>query len=330
MSPPDSGSPATENKHSQDLHPIDMVVADYDRTRPLVEGRVKPEGIALNAKVLWVGDFCTRPVYEEYDAAEISLSWYVAARDRGEPCIALPVFPLRDPMWAFMYVRSDSPITKPSDLIGKRIGAQGYRYTINLWLRGLLKEFYGFSPEQATWVTSEAEGAGYVIPSNIRAELDEGSSPVEKLKNGEVDAIWLPRVPKPFQNREGWIRRLFPDAQGEFHSFYKRTGLLPFSHAVVMKKSLAEEKPWIAKSLFNAFVEAQRIADGVCGIEKMVSYVDSMYLMEAQQAIYGPNPFVHGLTPENRRVMEIFVKYAHEQGYISRRIPVDELFVPGL
>ena len=125
MAPPDSGAATGRSEAgTQDLHPINMVLADYDRTRPLVDGRVKPAGIALNAKVQWVGDFCTRPVYEEFDAAEISLSWYVAARDRGEACIAIPVFPLRDPMWAFMYVRADSPITQPSHLIGKRIGAQ--------------------------------------------------------------------------------------------------------------------------------------------------------------------------------------------------------------
>ena len=328
MSPPDSGAAiARSDDRSQDLHPINMVLADYDRTRPLVDGRVKPEGIALNAKVQWVGDFCTRPVYEEYDAAEISLSWYVAARDRGEPCIAIPVFPLRDPMWAFMYVRADSPITQPSHLIGKRIGAQGYRYTVNLWLRGLLKEYYGFSPEQATWVTNEEEANGYVIPAHIPVELRPGKSPVERLRDGEVDAIWLPRVPKAFQDREPWIRRLFPDAQGEFHQFYKRTGLLPFSHTVVMNEGLVKSKPWIARSLYNAFVEAQRSVDEVCNIEKMVSYVDSMYLLEQQQAVYGANPFVHGLGAENRRLMEMFVRYAHEQGYISRRIPLEELFI---
>lgn len=330
MSPPDSGAVAVDREASRAKgpYPINMVVADYDRTRPLVDGRVKPQGIALNAKVLWVGDFCTRPVYEEYDAAEISLSWYLAARDRGEPCIAIPVFPLRDPIWAFMYVRADSPITKPADLIGKRIGVQGYRYTVNLWMRGLCKEYYGFSPEQATWVTSEAEGAGYVIPKHIPVELGLGKNPVERLQDGEVDAIWLPRVPKPFQDREPWIRRLFPDCQGEVHRFVKHTGILPFSHAVVMSQDLARREPWIAKSLFDAFVEAQRVADEMCQIEKMVSYVDSMFILEQQQAVYGANPFVHGLGPDNRRVMETFVRYAHEQGYISRQIPIEELFAP--
>jgi 4,5-dihydroxyphthalate decarboxylase len=73
---------------ARELFPIDMAVADYDRTRPLLDGRVTPKGIKLNVEARYVGEFCVRPVYEEYDVAEMSFSWYVAARSRGEPVIA--------------------------------------------------------------------------------------------------------------------------------------------------------------------------------------------------------------------------------------------------
>ena len=183
------------------------------------------------------------------------------------------------------------------------------------------------SPEEVTWCTSEAELNGYVFPPGIRVEKVEGKSSVEKLRDGEVDAIWAPRVPKPFQDREPWIRRLFPDAQGEFQRFHQKTGLLPFSHCVVMSEKLAKREPWVAKSLYDAFVEAQKVADECCNIEKMISYVDSMYLLEQQKAAWGSNPYEHGMTPANRRVMELFVRYGHEQGYISRRLSMEELFV---
>jgi 4,5-dihydroxyphthalate decarboxylase len=330
MASPDNGpvAVAPETSRAQGLYPIEMVFADYDRTRPLVDGRVKPKGIALKASTQWVGDFCTRPVYEDYDAAEMSLSWYVAARDRGEPCIAIPIFPLRDPILAYAYTRTNSPIIRPADLIGKRIGVQGYRYTINLWLRGLFKEHYGFAPEQAIWDTGETEGNGYVIPKNIQFELRKGKSPEEKLRDGEVDAIFAPRVPKEFQNGEPWIRRLFPDCQSEIHRFVQRIGYVPVSHVVVMKKELAERAPWIALSLYQAFLDAQSCADEMCLTEKMISYVDSMFLLEQQRAAYGANPYEQGLGPTNRKIIETFIRYAHEQGYIARQMPVDELFVP--
>jgi 4,5-dihydroxyphthalate decarboxylase len=326
---PDTGAAVAERDGLRQggLQPITIAFADYDRTRPLIDGRVTAKGIALKATNQWVGDFCHRPVYEDYDAAEISLSWYVAARDRGEPCIAIPIFPLRDPILAYVYTRADSPAVRPSDLIGKRIGVEGYRYTVNLWLRGLFKDHYGLSPEQAIWDSGEPEGAGYVVPETVTVELRPGKSAAQKLRDGEVDAIFSPRVPQEFQNGEKWIRRLFPDCQAEVQRLVRRLGYVPVSHTIVMKKGLAERQPWVAVRLYEAFAAAQKSADECCQIEKMVSYVDSMFLLEQQRAAYGSTPYRHGFAP-NRQIMETFVRYAHEQGYISGQIPVEELFVP--
>jgi len=330
MTTPDNGPVVALDKTGAkgELYPIEIAFADYDRTRPMIDGRVRPKGIALKANTAWIGDFCTRPVYEDYDAAEMSFSWYVAARDRGEPVIALPIFPLRMAVWAYVFVRADSPIVKPSDLIGKKIGSQGYRYTVNLWLRGLFKEHYGFSPDQATWVTGETEGAGYVVPKGIKVEIKKGSTAEENLKSGEVDAIWCTSVPQQFLNGEGWIRRLFPDTQGEMQRFVRRTGIMPITHTLVMKQQLAEREPWIAESLYHAFVEAQRQADAICQSDpKLLSLLDSVFVLEQQRAAYGSSPYAHGIGP-NRKIVETFVRYAHDQGYISRQIPIEELFVP--
>ena len=91
-------------------------------------------------------------------------------------------------------------------------------------------------------------------------------------------------------------------------------------------KELAEREPWIPVSLYHAFVEAQRAADELWQIEKMTSFVDSMFLLEQQLANYGADPFQHGLGTANRQNIATFVRYAHDQGYIGREIPVDELF----
>lgn len=330
MTSPDNGPVVVEREaaRAKAVFPIDIAFADYDRTRPLIDGRVKPEGIALKSNTSWIGDFCTRPVYEEYDAAEMSFSWYVAARDRGEPCLAIPIFPLRMAVWAYVYVRADSNITKPSDLIGKRIGTQGYRYTVNLWLRGIFKEYYGLAPEQVSWATSETEGAGYVVPKGINIEIKKGVSAEEKLRRGEVDAIFTTSVPKEFLAGEGWIRRLFIDCQGEMQRFVQRTGIMPITHTLVLKKQLAEREPWVAESLYNAFVTAQRQCDEIYHTDpKLMSLLDSVFILEQQRAAYGADPYVQGLKA-NRKIVETFVRYAHDQGYISRRLPVEELFAP--
>jgi 4,5-dihydroxyphthalate decarboxylase len=334
MVAPDSGQAVVEHapRATAGLYPISLAVSDYDRTRPIVDGRVKPAGIALTASTAPISEFCRQPVYEQYDVAEMSFSWYLMARDRGEPVIALPIFPLRMAVWAYAYVRADSPIVRPSDLIGKTVGMERFRFTVHIWLRGLFKEHYGLAPEQVSWITAAPEGAGYAIPKHLRHEMrkgtTEGTTAEEHLKNGVVDAIYCTMQPKPFLDGEPWIRRLFPDAQAEMQSFVRRTGILPITHTVVMNRQLAEREPWIAKSIYGLFVAAQREADELCQTDpKMLSLADAVFIREQQQKVYGADPYINGVAP-NRGTVEAFVRYAHEQGYISRTIPLEELFVP--
>ncbi|MGZ3667708.1 MAG: hypothetical protein ACXVDA_24855, partial [Ktedonobacterales bacterium] len=137
------------------LDPLEQVrlalmpkVISMRRTRRLLDGRIKPAGIEFNVTDLHVGDFCTLPVYEQYDVAEMSFSWYVTALSRNSPVIALPVFPLRMAVFGYVFVRADSNICVPKDLIGKRIGTTAFRYTVNLWLRGIFNDHYGLAPDQ--------------------------------------------------------------------------------------------------------------------------------------------------------------------------------------
>src|SRR3954462_7019269 len=92
---------------------VKIAFGDYDRTRPLMDGRARIDGIEPTFFTEDIGAFCTRPVYEEFDVAEMSFSWFVAARDRGEPVIGFPVFPLRMPVFAYMFCRSDASYQAP-------------------------------------------------------------------------------------------------------------------------------------------------------------------------------------------------------------------------
>jgi len=306
---------------------LSLAIAEYDRTRPIIDGRVKPPGIKLDIDCAWIGDFCHFPVYEKYDIAEMSFSWYVAARLRGEPVIALPVFPLRMAVHGYLFCRSDDPFKSPRDLAGKCIASTGYRYTVNLWVRGIMKEHYGVAPEQMHWVTNEAEGAGFQIPKDIDVTVVKGRSPDELLFAHEVDAVVGAVIPESFQRGDPRIRRIFPDTRAEMRDYYKKTGIFPITHTVVMKESLAREEPWIAENLVHAFRESQRLCDELNAEPKRHSLPESVFILEEQRAAYGRNPWKHGLEP-NRHVVEAFVRYAHEQGYIPRRPEIEELFAP--
>jgi 4,5-dihydroxyphthalate decarboxylase len=314
-------------KEQAALVPVTLAMADYDRTRPIIDGRVKPKGLAVQANTSWIGDFCVRPVYEEFDAAEMSLSWYVMARVRGEPVVALPVFPLRMPVLAYVFVRDDSPYTHPSELAGKRVATILYRITVNLWLRGMFQEHYGLAPSDVNWVvTVGEEGAGFKMPAGVKLTKRTGATPEELLEAGEVDAIFVPELPDDFVAGKSRMRRLFRDPQAEMQSFLRRTGILPITHTIVMNEGLAKREPWIARSLTQGFLEAQDLCDNYWQANpKHLSLPDGVFFLEQQRTVYGAKPYVHGIEP-NRKVLETFVRYAHEQGYIPRLPTLDELF----
>jgi 4,5-dihydroxyphthalate decarboxylase len=316
-------------RQSDRLLPVNIAFAEYDRTRPLLDGRVKAAGLALKIDARYVGDFCVEPIYEQYDAAEMSFSWYVTARSQGEPVIALPVFPLRMPVLAYVFVRADSPLHEVKQLTGLRIGVPSYRYTVNLWVRGIFQDHYGLGVDQVTWVTCQREeGAGYTIPRGIKIEITQGRTAEQLLDQGEVDAILVPRVPQSYVEGRSKMRRLFKDAQGEMQGYFRKTGFMPITHTVVVRKSLSEQEPWVCESLVQAFMDAQRLCDPACLTDpKLVSSADAIFHQEQDRAVYGLNSWAHGVAP-NRQNIETFVRYAHEQGYTARRLSIEELFPP--
>ncbi len=328
MAPDDFPNFQTEpSKDASENLKLKVAMADYDRIRPLIDGRVRAEGIDLDITTDDIREFCVGPVYETFDVAEMSMSWYVAARARGEPCIALPIFPLRMAVLGYLYVHADAPYTKPGDLKGKRIGSPAFRYTVNLWLRGMLAEHYGLRPQDMSWVTNENEINGYMIPSDIDVTVVPGTGSGQLLIDGEIDAIMSPEPPPEFSAGDPRIRRLFPDARAEQVAYFKKTGIYPITHTVVMHQTMTRENPWVAERLVVAFREAQRLIDRYYSAgPKRLSLPGAAFIVEEEKRDYGPEPWSHGVAG-NRDTIETFVRYAREQGYINRDIPIEEFFV---
>jgi 4,5-dihydroxyphthalate decarboxylase len=267
-------------------------------------------------------------VYEEFDAAEMSLSWYVAARGRGEPVIALPVFPLRMPVHAYMYTRSDAPFTSPADLRGKRIGLMGYRFTVMLWLRGIIEETYGVRPSEMTWVSTLAdEGAGFVYPADVPIEVCAGADPQQLLLDGAVDAVFSPVVLQGIIDGDPRLRRLLPDARAACAAYFAATKIFPITHTVVVSEALLAREPWIAASLVEAFEQAQQSCDRDYAEPKFLSAPDAVLNVEAERRDFGAPIYAHRLEP-NRHVLATFLRYAHAQGYIARPLDLDTIFAP--
>jgi 4,5-dihydroxyphthalate decarboxylase len=307
--------------------PLTLAVGEYDRTLGLLDGSVQPKNIKLAARSEPVGEFCKQPVYELYDFAEMSFSWYVMARCRQEPVIALPIFPLRMWVHAFLFCRSDDAYVTPKDLIGKRIGATRYRWTINLWVRGILQEHYGIHPNEFVWVTTEEEGADFEVPTDISLVQRLGSDIEDLLLKGEVDALLLPTPAKLFQKQDPRIRRLFPDCLSEIRTHFQKTNIFPITHTVVMSEALWKEKPWVAPNLVEAFNICQSKCNQFYADPKRLSLVEAPFILEQEKRIFGADPWAHGIDA-NRHILETFVRYAREQGFISYEPKIEELFAP--
>lgn len=308
---------------------LTLMLADYHRTRPLLSGDVRARGITLRPSRAETGVACMRPVYEEFDIAEMSLSWYVMARSRGEPVVALPIFPLRMQIHPYIFCSPSSGIERPEDLRGKKIGMDQYRLTVGLWARGILQEHYGVRPRDCHWITSEPESpdAGFPIPDDVDVTCANQSTEA-MLLDGEIDALIPPNIVPSFRGKDPRIRRVFKDIRATVNQYFRQTRIFPITHTLVVRQELFDKKPWLASSMLDAFTEAESICRKSYEYAKRSAFPSAVLILEEEEELFGINPWGHGLTTENRVVLEKFVQYANEQGYISHRPSLSELFAP--
>jgi 4,5-dihydroxyphthalate decarboxylase len=150
---------------------LTVALGDYDRTSALRTGLVCPEGVELNVLTLSPEEmFYRMGRFREFDVSEFSLSTYTIRRGRGEPLIAIPVFPSRMFRHSSVYVRDGAGIAEPGDLRGKRMGVPKYHMTAAVWIRGLLEDDYGVAPKDMRWVEGD-DAFPYGIARN-RANIE--------------------------------------------------------------------------------------------------------------------------------------------------------------
>ena len=269
---------------SKDLE-LTFSVADYHRTRPLLNGDVTIEGIKLTPHATPRGDACMLPVYEAFDVAEMSLSLYAMARSRGEPVYALPIFPQRLFIQPLVFTSPAANIAEPADLKGKRVGMPLYRLTVGLWARGILEEHYGVSPDQVQWITSEPEGTEYQVPAGVKLTQGE-ADPEELLLNGEIDALITPNVPKSYRAGDPRIRRLFHACRESIMEYFEKTRIFPITHAVVVREQWLEKEPWIVAKLIKAFGEANSQCRNEYEYPKRLSFPTSVLMLEEEESAF--------------------------------------------
>ncbi len=320
---------------------LSVALSDNERTRPLLEGRVAPQGIRLVPTMVHPSEMFWRQLrFAEFDVSEMSMSSLLIAASRGDTrWVAIPVFTMRKFFHTSIIVRNDSGIGEPSQLRGKRIGVPEYQQTWAIWSRGALQHEFGVHAREIEWFMernpekSHGGATGFKPPDGVRLQyMAPTTSMGEMLLKGELDGAIHYLLEKNLVDRStvdisGAVRYLFPDPAAEGRRYFAKTGLYPINHTVVLRRSLLEQHPWLALNLFSAFVAAKdEIARA--GSSYLHWYFESGLLDAGVKRTLAENdPLAYGFKAA-RPVLETIAQYVHEQGLSSRRVELKEIFAP--
>jgi 4,5-dihydroxyphthalate decarboxylase len=319
--------------------PITLACWDYDRTRALAEGAVRPDGVDLTYLSLPVEETFFRMLrHREFEASEMSLSSYVAhVGASSEPdLVAIPVFPSRAFRHHGIYVRGGSHLEEPAALAGGVVGVPEYQLTANVWIRGILADRHDLPVDAVRYLTGGMHEPGRVEKQvlDLPPGIDVSPIPADRtlldmLLTGEIDALYAPRTPRPMLTGGTEVRRLFTNARAEEERYAVETGIFPIMHVVVLRRDVYEARPWVARSLYSAFERAKALTEA-----RMAEAAANPYMvpwlsdeLERTRELLGRDFWPYGLGP-NRATLEVFLCYAHQQGLTGRLLTPDELFVP--
>jgi hypothetical protein len=315
------------------LH-LTFACGDYDRTRALEDGTVRPDGIDLTYLRLPVEETFFRMLrHREFDVAEMSLSTYVATLDQSpRPFVALPVFTSRMFRHGGIYINADAGITVPSDLRGKRVGSPEFQLTACVWIRGILAEHHGVPVDSVTYYTGGQETPGRIEKGKVDTGLDIRPIPVgatlsQMLANGEIDALYTPRVPSPFRGRDPRVTRLFDEVVAVEKEYFAATGIFPIMHVVVIRRDVYERHRWVAQSLYKACQLARDGAYARIYDSSALRFMEPWLIqhLEESKQLLGHDYWSYGLA-ENEKTLDVFLRYHHEQRLSRRRYEPADLF----
>ena len=321
---------------------LSFAITSNPRTWPIIDGRVKFDGIDFTKTVLGPAEMFWRQLrFAEFDVSELSMSEMMMIRARGDDrFVGIPVFTTRRFYHTGIFVRKDAGIDKPADLKGKRIGVPEYIQTSALWTRGVLQSEFGVAPKDLTFFMerlperSHAGAIGFKAPPDVTINrIPPEKSIGSMLVSGEIDACMsynrhsdvIDRSTVDLENHPD-IKPLFADSAAEAIRYYKATGTYPINHGMVVKRAVFERDPWVVLNIIKAFNQASDIADADRR-EQVAYHLDTGLVPPDYRKALATRLVKHGVTA-NRAVLDTVAKYSNQQGLTPRVMTMEELFAP--
>jgi len=315
---------------------LSIAVGDYDRVRPLVDGSIQIDGVDPVFMTLEPEEIFFRAFrHADFDMCELSMSSFTVKTADGDcPYVGVPVFPSRSFRHNSIYVRTDR-VKRPEELKGCRIGVPEYQVTANVWTRAVLEDEYGVKPSDVTWVRGGYEQPGRIekialnLPPDVRVEDAPATATISgMLAAGEIDAVIGPRAPSCF-GRHPQVGWLFADPAAAASAWFGKTRIFPIMHILGIRRSLAEQHPWLPVAAMKAFEQAKSLALAklaeVATSKVTLPFVDEQ--LHAARRLMGDDFWSYGLAA-NRHVLEVFLRRHHAEGLSSRLMTPEELFHP--
>ena len=303
------------------MQPLTFALGNYGLTKPIKQagvdfGRLNLKFVEVEQIVPMMRRMCRGL---EFDICEMAFTTYVCARAAGLPFTAIPLFVTRNFHHGAIFYNEKSGIRTPKDLEGRKVGVnRGYTVTTGLWARGILQSEYGVDLNKVTWVPTDDEHVlGFKYPSNVDTSF-RGKAMKDLLVSGAIDAA-LGEVAVEASE----IKPLIPDARNAAFDSFRKTGVYPINHGVVVKNTVLKDMPWIGEELTRAFEAAKAEYRKDMKGNEIASW-DRAATVNA--AVVG-DPYPFGIE-NNRKALETITQYAFDQKMIPRRYSVEELFVP--
>ncbi|MEO5701636.1 MAG: ABC transporter substrate-binding protein [Casimicrobiaceae bacterium] len=286
-----------------DCLPLQTLLGDYPVTAALRRGDIVSSSVELIfADIARPATAFKRVVRElAFDVAELAIMTFLIAKAHGKPLVLLPAVVLSRFQHPYLVYNAAWGARAPRDLEGKRVGIRAYSVTTVTWLRGILAEDHGVDIDRVRWVTFEAPHvAEFEDPDNVE-RAPPGTSAVDLLLAGELDAAVLADASLP----DPRLRRLIPEPDAAATVWHRRHGAIQINHMVTVTSALSRSRPDAVREVYRMLAASRARA--------------------ALRDDGGPdlNPFGYAA---NRRNLEVAIDYAQRQGLLPRPLTVDELF----
>jgi len=311
-----------------------------ERSAAVFDGKIVPEGITLYMSDIFPSEIFWRQLkFADFDFSEMSMSSLLISTSLGQKdWVAIPVFTMRSFFHTWAIVRDAAGIKSPVDLRGKRVGVPEYQQTAAVWSRGILQHEFGVEPREIEWFMerspemSHGGSTGFTPPPGVKLSyIDPKTDIAGMLLAGTLDASLLyinaanlvDRARTDLSKRSE-IRPLHPDPVVEGARFYKKTGIYPINHCAVIRRSIYEKNPWIARSLYDASL-ASRDESNKRRIGSLDNHIATGAVDPGTKSALEHDLFGYGIKAAGH-VLETIATYLHEQGLTKRVVRLDEVF----